>query len=91
MTTDIEKIEKASEYAIEIENTLGSYGGSSLGFLDTESTISANENGKNAFSVMQTILGSFNDALEADKENINILETKFEEYDKLMGKQNKEQ
>ena len=65
------------------------YGGSSLGFVDSESTISANENGKNAFSEIQTLLDTFKETLGTDTDNINTLKTEFDKYDVLIGERNK--
>lgn len=80
--------EKGKEFAQNIEATMGNYGGSGLGSEDTESTITANENGKNIFNSAQSLLGTFEGTLRTDTGNINRLADEFEIFDEKMRKNN---
>ncbi len=89
MSGNIRNTTTAYSYAEKIGVSMGNYGGNSLGGVDEESTISANENCKSTFSCAQMMLNNFKEALGKDNGHIKTLAEEFEKFDNLMGEKNK--
>lgn len=63
---------------------------SALSSTDGESTISANENGKNAFEKAQSGLEALGGAVDQEVSNIHSLGLAFEEFDNMIAEANRQ-
>lgn len=80
---------KADEESRKIKNAAEYFEGQELSSKDTVSTITANAAGQNAFAQSQNVTSRFGTALQEDAGHIHELGAKFEEFDQMMEKLNK--
>ena len=62
--------------------------GKSFGAMDMQTTISANANGKNAYSSAQVLIETFGEAMDREAKNIRELGLEFKEFDETYANLN---
>ena len=75
----------AESEASQVSSAASYFTGKTLSHKDGISTISANNNGKNAFSMAQNGNSKLGKTLDTDAENIRKLGNAFDEFDAVMA------
>ena len=79
------------EESQNIDDAAKHFEGKTLSSKDTQSTITANAAGQEAFAQSQNVVTQFGTALQEDAGHIHDLGARFEEFDQMMAEFNKNQ
>ena len=78
-----------NDNASEIKTAAGYFAGKDLGSEDSKSTISANDNSKDAFDEEENTLITYGNSLITAANNIENLGSAFTDFDELMAEANR--
>lgn len=80
------KVADVEKYVSNLNGAAGYFLENHLVPSDNKSTISANENGKNAYGAAQSAVATLGVCLEQEAKNIRSLGASFKEYDEMLAK-----